>query len=81
MIINESDEKREKRLREYLICKKRGHMAEYGFGPYSVCSYCGVHYQFVLQEEITTVPTGVNEQIPETNMTQWAERSLNGESQ
>lgn len=76
MQINEPDEQRIQRLQQYRICQERGHEAAYGLGSTQVCKRCKVHYWYVLQEDVTTLPTGVNRMIPGTNMSKWQERDI-----
>lgn len=73
MFLNESDEGRLQRLSQYRVCRERGHEAAYALGPINICSRCQVRYQFVLQEELTSLPTGVNRMIPGTNISEWEE--------
>jgi hypothetical protein len=66
---NETD--RSKRVEEYEICKRRGHVeGSLGIGPYSVCEHCGVHYRWVttLEEVSATLPTKILRPVEGTNM-------------
>lgn len=70
----ESEPERLVRLQRYRVCQREGHTAGYGLGStIQVCSRCGVHYEWVLKEDRSTLPTGVNRMIPGTNMSQWEE--------
>jgi hypothetical protein len=76
VIINERDSDRRKRLVEYQACQRRGHEAEYGLGASLICRHCHVSYKWVLEEDVTSLPTGVNVVIDGTNVAQWRETPL-----
>lgn len=76
MIVNESDGARRERLAQYRVCQQRGHKATSGLGEMLICEYCGVWYQFVLQEECSSLPTGINRPIPEIGAVEWVEMAL-----
>lgn len=73
MFLNESEEGRLLRLQKYRICQATEHELAYALSGINVCVRCRVHYRFVLQEDPTTLPTGINRMIPGTNVSEWKE--------
>lgn len=74
MRIGETEEERLVRLAKYRVCQERGHKTAYGLGATTlICERCGVHYEYVVKEDKTTLPTGRNRMIQGTNMSVWEE--------